>query len=562
MALPGNIFPILATACLVSGVTPRLAAAQHITIDGRFSPAQTLVGPNYTIGANLGKQVGTNLFHSFGQFSLANAPVTESATFTATGSTGSISNVIGRVTGGNQSSINGAIVSAISGANLYLINPSGIVFGPHATVNVSGSFQASTADYLKMSDGAKFQATNPNGSTLSSAPPAAFGFLNASPAKISVNGSTLGPVPGTLGLVGGPVSITGGTLSAPAGTIRVTSAASTGEVPVDPRDTPALTVASLGPVGITSGAKLDVSNPNGLGNGGSVFIRSGALAIDNSEINADNYGSGPGGKLLLRGDNQLALSNGTNVHSVSQANGSGAAVTLRSTAGGSLSADNSIVAVGSNGAGNSGKLVVSGGQVSLTNGAQLTSTAQSTGIGGAITIRGNSVLLDGNATSVTSTTVGAGLTDTSGNPVTAGAGGAISVPAGSLTIQNGAIVATTTAGDGPGGAVALNISDTLTVASPGSITSTAGANGDGGPITISAGAVLLDGGVTLDEFDRDFLDRRRRRSRWFDRHHRGVGDDPKWRHHQDHQRRPRPRGRCSPEHRRHARDRQTGRGPQ
>ena len=52
-----------------------------------------------------------------------------------------------------------------------------IVFGPNATVNVSGSFHASTADYLKMSDGAKFQATNPDGSTLSAAPPAAFGFL-------------------------------------------------------------------------------------------------------------------------------------------------------------------------------------------------------------------------------------------------------------------------------------------------------------------------------------------------------------------------------------------------
>ena len=116
------------------------------------------------------------------------------------------------------------------------------------------------------------------------------------------------------------------------------------------------------------------------GSGGSVLIRAGALTVDRGEINVDNYGSGPGGKLLLRGDNQLALSNGTNVHSVSQANGSGAAVTLRSTAGGSLSADNSIVAVGSNGAGNSGKLVVSGGQVSLTNGAQLTSTAQSTGM--------------------------------------------------------------------------------------------------------------------------------------------------------------------------------------
>src|SRR5215470_4139637 len=66
-----------------------------------------------------------------------------------------------------------------------------------------GSFHASTADYLKMSDGAKFQATNPDGSTFSAAPPAAFGFLTANPAQISVNGSSLGVPQGqTLGLVG------------------------------------------------------------------------------------------------------------------------------------------------------------------------------------------------------------------------------------------------------------------------------------------------------------------------------------------------------------------------
>jgi len=169
VAPPAKISLILVVACLLSVLTPRVGSAQHITIDGRLSPPQTLVGPNYTIGANLGKQVGSNLFHSFGQFSLASTPVPESATLTPTGSSGPISNVIGRVTGGSQSGIDGAIVSAIPGANLYLINPSGIVFGPHATVNVSGSFHASTADYLKMSDGAKFQATNPDGSILSAA---------------------------------------------------------------------------------------------------------------------------------------------------------------------------------------------------------------------------------------------------------------------------------------------------------------------------------------------------------------------------------------------------------
>jgi filamentous hemagglutinin family protein len=141
-------FNVFAAIAVLAVVASRASSAQnHITVDGRFSTGPVPYSNGvYTIGADLGKQVGNNLFHSFGLFSLSNTPVPESATFTSTGSTGPISNVIGRVTGGNQSNINGAIVSAIPGANLYLINPSGIVFGPNATVNVSGSFHASTAD--------------------------------------------------------------------------------------------------------------------------------------------------------------------------------------------------------------------------------------------------------------------------------------------------------------------------------------------------------------------------------------------------------------------------------
>ena len=128
---------------LLASLLPCAEWTIHITIDGHFSPAQMLAGLNYAIGANLGKQVGGNLFQSFGIFGLATS---ESATFSGPAA---INNVIGRVTGGNLSSINGKINRRSLGANLYLINPSGMVFGPNATVNVSGSFHASTADYLK-----------------------------------------------------------------------------------------------------------------------------------------------------------------------------------------------------------------------------------------------------------------------------------------------------------------------------------------------------------------------------------------------------------------------------
>ena len=486
MALrPGVFFAFLA-ACSPAALTPRLAAGQHITVDGRFSPAQTLVGPNYSVGAGLCKQVGSNLFHSFGQFGLSTG---ESAAFSGPAT---VNNVIGRVTGGNLSSIDGRIQSNIAGANLYLINPSGIVFGPHATVNVSGSFHASTADYVKMSDGAKFQATNPDASTLSAAPPAAFGFLTPKPAAISVNGSSLGPVPGTLGLVAGPVSInSAANLTAPGGTIHVTSAAGAGEVPVDPRNTPALTVGNFGSVDIKGGSKLDVGNPGVLGTGGSVFIHAGALTIDASEIGADNYGSGSGGVIALRGETQIVLSNGSSVHAFALGSGSGAGISLLTARPGAISADASLVLSGSTGSGSAGPLAASTGQLTLTNGGQLASITQGTGNGKPVTVSADNILVDGTANPKALTAIGS---------VTTGRGTAsdVTISAGTLTILANGEIVSLTAGPGSSGNVSLSapgavsIDGTSTNFQAGILSqANFGSSGNAGSVQVIAGSLSL-----------------------------------------------------------------------
>jgi filamentous hemagglutinin family protein len=485
----GKISFVVAAACLLAPATPRDAAAAgatSITIDGRFSPATTLVPTNgvYSIGANLGKQVGGNLFQSFGQFGLSTG---QTAAFSGPKT---ISNVIGGVTGGSPSSIDGKIQSTIAGANLYLINPSGIVFGPHATVNVSGSFHASTADYLKLADGKRFQVTSANG-TLSAAPPAAFGFLTARPAAITVNGSTLGPVPGTIGLVGGPVAITGGTIKAPAGTIQVASVAGAGEVPVDPRNTPALTVTSFGPVGLTAGSTLDVSNKSNPGPGGSVFIRSGALTIDASQINADNYGSGAGGQLVLRGDSEVALSDGASVHALAQGSGSGAEVAISTAPAGVVTAGNSTVETGSLGSGNGGALSVETGQLVLTKGAGLESLAQGGGNGGDIAITAGSLLLDIDAPVDPSTGLFSPkgiVSDTSG----IGRGGSINIVAGQLALHNGAAVLAQSLGAGVGGGVTVSVGGALTVDSGASLGTLAYAAGSAGAVSVRARSITID----------------------------------------------------------------------
>jgi filamentous hemagglutinin family protein len=122
----------------------------QMTLDGSLGPQQTLTGPNYRIGAELGQTRGSNLFHSFGQF---NVPTGGSATFTGPST---ISNILSRVTGGQRSEIHGTLRSEIPGANLYLLNPSGVLFGSNARLDVSGSFHVSTADFLRFSDGATF----------------------------------------------------------------------------------------------------------------------------------------------------------------------------------------------------------------------------------------------------------------------------------------------------------------------------------------------------------------------------------------------------------------------
>ena len=139
-----------------AGFTQASSAQTAITPDTTL-PANTLVNFNsttktYTITG--GSQVGANQFHSFRDLGI---PTNNTVHFDNALTT---TNIIGRVTGSNISNIDG-IVKANGNANLYVINPNGIVFGPNAKLEIGGSFGASTANSLKFSDGSEFSATNP-----------------------------------------------------------------------------------------------------------------------------------------------------------------------------------------------------------------------------------------------------------------------------------------------------------------------------------------------------------------------------------------------------------------
>jgi filamentous hemagglutinin family protein len=184
---------------------PAAAIAQAITVDGTLNTSVGNVGNAYTITG--GTVRGTNLFHSFGQFSV---PASGSAVFDGPAAT---QNVLSRVTGGSLSTIEGVIstragTSPMPNANFYLINPAGVMFAPGSSVDVGGAFHASTADHIQLTDGVLFSAVpGPGDALLSSAPPLAFGFLGTNPA-ITADG-TLGTVVTDLG--GGAFAITDGT---------------------------------------------------------------------------------------------------------------------------------------------------------------------------------------------------------------------------------------------------------------------------------------------------------------------------------------------------------------
>ena len=157
-----------------------------IIIDDSFGSPGVLQGPNFKITENLGRVVGTNLFHSFSEFSLQKG---ESVTFSAINK---IENVIGRVSGSESSEIEGIISSDILGADLYLLNPNGFLFKENAEVNIDGAFVVSAMSKINLGETGEFNAVDPQKSVFVTAPPDAFGFLENNPAgKITLKGSSL-----------------------------------------------------------------------------------------------------------------------------------------------------------------------------------------------------------------------------------------------------------------------------------------------------------------------------------------------------------------------------------
>ena len=459
-----------------------------ITTTG-MAGAQTI-----TIPANVGQQRGGNLFHSFTEFDVGAG---DTAKFTDTGLTTpmTINNIIARIYSANPSMINGNVVVDTSGhlatANLFLINPNGVVFGANSSVSVPGDFVVSTANYTVLSDGTGVFYSDPTNASskadnLTSAPVSAFGFFQGTtPAGITVNGGANLMVGGSLQFATGSFAATGGAnLTVSNSVLGIfsggqTSATADGSVPYLNGTTPnysiAANFASYGNVTLgsaTTGATLSAT-----GTGGAVVIRGGRLVQMGSgaSLSASKQVSIQADSVALSG----TISTGTGTIGIDTTGD----ITMT---GGTITAQGGSIALGSS------SLV----NLTLDSASAITETA---GTGGLLSINASGTIMNGGTIS----TVGSAdplhlnaamLSLTSANNVSGSitaSGGALALgtmvdPLGGLSLAAGTMIGET---GGAGAMLTINTSGAIT--SAGTI-STVGNNS----LQISAASLGLSGTIS------------------------------------------------------------------
>jgi filamentous hemagglutinin family protein len=371
----------------------------QIVTDGTMGPGVALAGPAFEIPQTLGRTAGNNLFHSFQTF---NVGFGESATFSGAHS---IANVLARVTGGQGSSIDGTLRCTIPGADLYLVNPAGVVFGPEGKVDVGGSFAVTTADYVELADGGRFDVRNPANDVLTVAPPSAFGFLTPgvglSIAGVSFQGSQVELKEGHgLTIAAGEVRLDAEALvRAPGGELQVAAVGSEGDLSLAGVDGDEFT--KLGNIVIAGDSLLSVSSDDG---GGHYHIVAEDLLLEGKARgsglvnNTRESGVGGNSEILLRGT--LRLTDESFISSSAAGTGQGANLRIRADR---IEMQSGEILLWSGapalpGDGDGGSLSVEAREMHLTDWSSLSANTYGAGQGGDIDIHVVSLSLTGSST--------------------------------------------------------------------------------------------------------------------------------------------------------------------
>lgn len=206
---------LLVPATVFISLFPILSTAQTIipAQDGTGTRVN-FQGNQFNINGGRLSVNGENLFHSFEKLGLSKGQILNFI------SNPTLQNILGRVTGGEPSFINGLIQVTGGNSNLFLINPAGIVFGENASLNIPASFTATTASSIGFGNQNWFQALGENQWQTLVGTPSDFVFNTENPGSL-VNLGNLSVSPGeNINLLAGTVLNTG-TLSAPEGQIII-----------------------------------------------------------------------------------------------------------------------------------------------------------------------------------------------------------------------------------------------------------------------------------------------------------------------------------------------------
>ena len=465
---------------------------------------------------------GVNLFHSFREFNIKSS---EGAYFEIKSG---IANIFTRVTGGNRSNILGTL-GVLGNANLFLINPKGIVFGPNARLDVRGSFLASSAGGVVFNNGFEFSAANPNAVPLLAINiPVGLSFrdnpgaiVNTSRVTQVIEGTEI-PVglavpPGeTLALVGGDLTFNNGFASAFSGNIQLGSVASSGLVSF--KIAPAglgldyTNVGNLGNIELSGLSAVTASGPGG----GAIALRGGNVILrDRASLVSDTLGSINGRSIDIAAV-RFSLLDQAFVGASTIGSGAGSNINIRAAEGIELrgigfdnfrrlilepgasqqppdvaSRESSII-TGTTGAGRAGDIAIDTKQLNVRSGSVIANPALAIGDGGNVTIRA-SESVEINAS---------GLFTTAFNQ---GNAGTIQIETGKLSVRDGAVISPSTFGAGNSGNLIVRASDSVLVSkerpdsplSTGLVTNSIGGTGRAGNIDITTRSLRVDDGASI-----------------------------------------------------------------
>lgn len=502
-----------------------------------------------------GTTAGTNLFHSFDTFSI---PTGNTAFFN---NALNIQNIISRVTGRSTSNIDGTI-RALGTANLFLINPNGIVFSQNAKLDIGGSFLATTANAIEFGNQGFFSASNPEAPLpLLTINPSALFFNQIATAPIQVNSvapSGLDPsstftanglrVPDgqNLSLVGGDININGGGLFAFGGRVELGGFRSAGTVNLNGNgsnlslnfpdgvgrsDVSLSNNATVNVRGQDNGSiainarNLNLANQSqilagiaeGLGSvnsiAGNIDINAQAAVNVENESRIDNYlppkAIGQSGDININTGSLFLRSNGNlNASTAGIGNAGNITINAKDTVsfdGAGSTNPRASSDVEPEGVGKAGNISITTGSLFLTNGGSILSFSFSSGDGGNITVNArDTVFFEGLATSKSGGSSRSGLFS-SIIPEAVGNGGDINITTGSLSVTNGAVFSARTFGRGNAGNITINARDAVLFDGVGITEPSAAfssvepkAVGNGGDINITTNALTVRNNAKLD----------------------------------------------------------------